>query len=182
MANRYKELKYEGKTYTQKYQIDEIIIDNGMNWFLDCEVENARIEIIKETIVFNAGIFYNGVWEYGVVRDADWRNGVFKNGVIYNGTFKKLVNGEQVATPSVASPVHPVWPAFHLYFATIVLIKGEEIRLDGQPSDFNGLFIREFPTCRTGGLHMNKGRLLGSFGFRDLSHQVTREAGDAEAA
>jgi len=87
---RYKELKYEGKTYTQKYQINEILLKNKMNWFLDCEVENARIEIVKDTLIFNGGVFYNGVWEYGVIRDGDIRNISFQNGVIYNGTFKKI--------------------------------------------------------------------------------------------
>lgn len=90
MANRYKELKFEGKTYTKKYQIDEILIENNFNWFLDAEIENVRIEIIKETLILNGGIWYNGVWEYGVIRDIDWRAGTFKNGVIYNGIFKRI--------------------------------------------------------------------------------------------
>ena len=92
MSNiRIKELKYNGKTYTRKFEIDEILIDNGLNWVLDCELENARIEIVKDTLVFNAGIFYNGIWEYGVFRDGDVRNITFQNGVIYNGTFKKCI-------------------------------------------------------------------------------------------
>lgn len=91
MSNlRYKELKFEGKTYTKKYQIDEILLKNGFNWFLDAEVENVRIEIMKETLILNAGIWYNGIWEFGVIRDVDWRAGTFKNGVIYNGVFKKI--------------------------------------------------------------------------------------------
>lgn len=90
MSNRYKELFYQGKTYTKKYQIDEILIENNLNWFLDCEIENVRLEILKETLIINAGIFYNGIFEYGVIRDVDWRNGVFQNGVIYNGIFKKI--------------------------------------------------------------------------------------------
>jgi hypothetical protein len=87
---RYKELKYEGKNYTQKYQIDEILLSKGFNWFLDCEMENMRIEIMKDTLIINGGIFYNGVFEYGVIRDIEWRNGTFQNGVIYNGTFKRI--------------------------------------------------------------------------------------------
>lgn len=91
MANiRYKELKYEGKTYTQKYEIDEILLDKGLNWFLDAELENIRIEIMKDTLILNGGIWYNGIWEYGVIRDVDWRAGTFQNGVIYNGTFKRI--------------------------------------------------------------------------------------------
>ena len=87
---RYKELKYNGETITEKYKIDEILLDNGFNWFLDAEVENMRLEIMKETLIINAGIWYNGVWEYGVLRDVDWRSGTFMNGVIYNGVFKKI--------------------------------------------------------------------------------------------
>lgn len=87
---RYKELQYDGKTYTQKYEIDEILLDKELNWFLDAEIENARIEIVKDTLIFNAGIWYNGVWEYGVIRDIDWRAGTFQNGVIYNGVFKRI--------------------------------------------------------------------------------------------
>jgi len=90
MNNRYKELVYEGKTYTKKHQIDEILLEKEMNWFLDAEIENARIEIVKDTLIFNAGIIYNCVWEFGVIRDGDIRNITFENGVIYNGTFKKF--------------------------------------------------------------------------------------------
>lgn len=91
MSNqRYKELKYEGKTYSKRYEIDEILLEKDMNWFLDAEIENARIEIMKDTLIFNAGIWYNGIWEYGVIRDIDWRAGTFQNGVIYNGIFKKI--------------------------------------------------------------------------------------------
>lgn len=87
---KYKELKFEGSIYTKKYEIEEILLKNNFNWFLDNEIENARIEITKDTLIFNAGIFYNGIWEYGVIRDVEWRNGTFQNGIIYNGTFKKI--------------------------------------------------------------------------------------------
>lgn len=91
MSNaRYKELKYNGRTYTEKYQIDEILLDNNFNWFFDCEVENIRFEIMKDTIIINGGIFYNGIFEYGVIRDIDCRNMTFQNGVIYNGVFKRI--------------------------------------------------------------------------------------------
>jgi len=92
MANpRYYELKYEGEIYTKKYEIDEILLENDLNWFFDCEVENLRIEIQKETLIINSGIYYNGIFEYGVIRDVDWRSGKLLNGVIYNGTFKNIV-------------------------------------------------------------------------------------------
>lgn len=87
---RYKELKYEGKIYESQYDIDKIIIDNGFSWFLGCEVENVCIEIYKDHLIFNKGIFYNGRWKYGVFRDGEWRYGIWENGVWYNG---KWYNG-----------------------------------------------------------------------------------------
>jgi hypothetical protein len=86
---RYKELKFEGKVYNEQYKIDEILIDKGFSWFLDCEVENVRIEILYETLIFNAGVFFNGAWIYGVFRDGEWKNGVWENGVWYNGTWRR---------------------------------------------------------------------------------------------
>ena len=55
---RYKELKYAGNTYDQKYEINEILIDNDLNWFLDAEVENIRLEILNNTLIINAGIIF----------------------------------------------------------------------------------------------------------------------------
>ena len=108
---RYKELKFEDKTYTEPYKIDEILVKNKFEWFLDCEVENVRIEILKNTLVFNSGVFFNGTWVYGVFRDGQWKygtweggvwyngtweNGIFKNGIIFDGRFKagKFEGGE----------------------------------------------------------------------------------------
>jgi len=84
---RYKELKYDDKTYTETYKINEILIKNGFDWFLDCEVENCRIEILAKTLVFNSGVFFNGTWQYGVFRDGQWKYGTWEGGVWYNGTW-----------------------------------------------------------------------------------------------
>lgn len=84
---RYKELKFEDKTYSETYKINEILIKNGFEWFLDCEVENVKIEITKNTLVFNSGVFFNGTWEYGVFRDGQWKYGTWEGGVWYNGTW-----------------------------------------------------------------------------------------------
>jgi len=90
MNNRYKELKYNNKIFTKFYEINDILIKNNFNWLLDCEIENLRLEIFKDTLIINAGIWYNGIFEYGVIRDVDWRNGIFLNGVIYNGIYKHI--------------------------------------------------------------------------------------------
>lgn len=86
---RYKELKYEGNVYTEQYKIDEILIDNEFSWFLDCEVENVRLEIQFKTLIFNSGVFFNGTWIYGVFRDGEWKNGFWDNGVWYNGIWRR---------------------------------------------------------------------------------------------
>ena len=87
---RYKELKYNRKTFTEQYKIDEILLKEGFQWFLDCEVEDVRLEISHRTLIFNSGTFFNGTWKYGVFRDGVWKYGVWEGGVWYNG---KWYNG-----------------------------------------------------------------------------------------
>jgi hypothetical protein len=88
MNNRYSELKYDGKTYTEQWKIDEILIKNKFNWVVNAEIANARVEIFNDTFVWNAGIWFNGIWEFGVFRDGEWRYGTWKNGVFYNGVWR----------------------------------------------------------------------------------------------
>ena len=85
---RFKELKYEGKTYEKEFKIKEILIESKLDWVLDAEMENARIEIINETLVWNAGTWFNGTWKYGVFRSGEWRYGIWEGGVWYNGTWR----------------------------------------------------------------------------------------------
>jgi hypothetical protein len=102
MSNlRYSELKHDGQIYTEQWKIDEILIDNKFNWMVNAEIKNARLEIFKETLVWNGGIWYNGDWYFGVWRDGEWRYGNWQNGVWYsgvwkNGTFKSgiIYNGK----------------------------------------------------------------------------------------
>lgn len=99
---KYKELKYNGKIYTEKYQIEEILVEENCVWFIDAETELARIEIKDNVLIFNGGTWFNGVWKFGVFRNGEikfikwedgvffngvWQDGLFKNGYIYNGTF-----------------------------------------------------------------------------------------------
>lgn len=85
---RYSELKFEGKTYTEQWKIDEILIKNKFNWIVNAEIKNARLEIFENTLVWNAGIWYNGSWYFGVWRDGEWRYGTWQNGVWYNGVWR----------------------------------------------------------------------------------------------
>lgn len=102
MNSKYKELKYKGKVYTEKYQIEEILIKENLSWFIDAETFNARLEINEKTLIFNGGTWYNGVWKFGAFRGGEWKfgtwedgvwfggtwfNGLFKSGIIFNGTF-----------------------------------------------------------------------------------------------
>jgi len=85
---RYNELKFDGKIYTEQWKIDEILIEHNFKWLVNAEIENARLEIIKDTLVWNAGIWYNGTWEFGVFRDGEWKYGTWEGGVWYNGKWK----------------------------------------------------------------------------------------------
>jgi hypothetical protein len=87
---KYKELKYNKKTITEQYEINKTLLKEGFQWFLDCEVEDVRLEISHNTLIFNAGTFFNGTWKYGVFRDGVWKYGTWENGVWYNG---KWFNG-----------------------------------------------------------------------------------------
>ena len=85
---RFKELKYEGQTYDKEFKIKEILIECKLGWVLDAEMSDARIEIINNTLVWNAGTWYNGTWKYGVFRSGEWRYGIWDGGVWYNGTWR----------------------------------------------------------------------------------------------
>lgn len=88
---RYKELKWEGNLYTENYKINEILIKQKFAWLMDCEFENARLEILKDTLIWNAGTFFNGLLEYIVIRDGEFKAGVINNGVLYNGTYRNFL-------------------------------------------------------------------------------------------
>lgn len=99
---KYKELIYKGQTYTETYDIEEILVKENMSWFIECETENVRLEIQNGVLIFNGGIFFNGNWVYGAVRGGEfkyvkwengvwfngvWKNGLWESGIIFNGTF-----------------------------------------------------------------------------------------------
>lgn len=92
-VKRYVELKIGNKKYTESYLINDILIKNKFNWIIDAEIENARIELYKDsgdklTLIWNAGTWITGTWEFGVFRAGEWRYGTWNNGVWYNGVWK----------------------------------------------------------------------------------------------
>lgn len=101
-ANKYKELIYKGNIVKEKHLIEEILVKEGMSWFIDSETFNARLEIQNKTLIFNGGTWYNGIWKFGAWRGGEWKygtwedgvwfngvwqDGIFENGIIFNGTF-----------------------------------------------------------------------------------------------
>lgn len=88
-------LKYMGKTYTDFRKIKSIVHEANCGWILDCEMESADLEINKNTIIFNDGIFYNGDFEYGIFRGGEFRGGKFINGIFDGGKFTggKFISG-----------------------------------------------------------------------------------------
>jgi hypothetical protein len=84
---RYKHLKHGDKSITNNRKIDDILIQEGLQWLIDCEIENADIEVKKNTLIWNSGDFITGNWEYGIFKDGNF-HGTFKNGIFENGNMK----------------------------------------------------------------------------------------------
>ena len=81
---KFVQLKYKDKTYKSQKEIDEILKDLKFYWLIDSELENADIEIEKNTLIWNNGDFFSGNWEYGIFKDGkfygNWKNGIWENG------------------------------------------------------------------------------------------------------
>lgn len=83
---RYTELKYGNKTYTIESEINKILENQKFYWLLDSEIENAVLEIKKDTLIWNDGDFYSGNWYYGIFKKGSF-NGIWENGIFENGSF-----------------------------------------------------------------------------------------------
>ena len=88
---RYIELKYRNKTYTNPSEINDILTEQKFYWLIDSEIENARIEIERETLIWHNGSFYNGNWYYGIFKNGKFY-GVWENGIWENGEFAGKIN------------------------------------------------------------------------------------------
>lgn len=84
---RYKQFKYGNKEITNETSINRILMDNNIGWLIDCEFEDADIELKNNTIIWNSGNFYNGDWQYGIFKDGEF-HGNFINGIFENGKMK----------------------------------------------------------------------------------------------
>ena len=130
-TKRYKELFYQGKTYTQEHKIDAIFVKNGYEWILDADIANARIEIDSEYFIWNGGIWYNGTWKMGVWRGGTWKFGKWMDGVFYNGEWEDGMFMEGI----IGSRTYNTTPKF--YSGQILngeIQSGEMIDCDISPS------------------------------------------------
>lgn len=84
---RIKELIYNGKVITSEFKINSILEKENFHWLIDAEIEEAKIEIQKNTIIWHSGIWYSGTWEYGIWLDGTFKSGKWVNGVMINGSF-----------------------------------------------------------------------------------------------
>lgn len=87
---RYEELKCGGKIFTNEAEISRILKAKQFYWLIDSEIENAKIEIKKDTLIWHGGSFYSGSWSYGIFKDGsfhgNWKGGIFEKGN-FDGTW-----------------------------------------------------------------------------------------------
>lgn len=84
---RYLELICGDKKYTKESQINDILSRNKFYWMIDSEIEDAIIEIKKNTIIWHGGKYYSGNWYYGIFKKGEFY-GTWENGIWENGTFE----------------------------------------------------------------------------------------------
>ena len=84
---RFKELIEGDKRITNQKQIIDILEKGGFHWVVDSEIENAQIEIKKNTLIWHSGDFFSGNWHYGIFKSGNFY-GIFENGIFEGGNFK----------------------------------------------------------------------------------------------
>lgn len=83
---RYLGLIYGDKEYTKESQINEILSKNKFYWLIDSEIEDALIEIKKDTVIWHKGDYYSGNWYYGIFKNGNF-HGIWEDGIFENGNF-----------------------------------------------------------------------------------------------
>jgi hypothetical protein len=90
---RFKELIEGDERITSQKQIMDILAKKGFHWIIDSEIENAQIEIRKNTLIWHSGDFFSGDWHYGIFKSGNFY-GIFENGIFEGGNFKgKFLSG-----------------------------------------------------------------------------------------
>lgn len=87
---RYVFLKINGKEEKNQRNIDSLLKSKEFYWLIDSEIENAKIEILNNTLIWHDGYFF-GNWEYGIFKNGEfygnWINGIFEGGK-FNGNWQ----------------------------------------------------------------------------------------------
>ena len=87
---KYSELKVDGKTYTDQKKVSEILRTSGFGWLVDSEIEDAVLEIRKNTLIWHSGEFLYGTWKWGIFKSGSfhgkWQGGIFEGGTVVEGT------------------------------------------------------------------------------------------------
>lgn len=96
---RYLELNYREKTYTINNEIHDILLKEGFYWLIDSEIENAKLEIKNNTLIWENGSFYTGEWHYGIFKNGsfygNWKNGIWERGN-FAGKWNSGINLTQI--------------------------------------------------------------------------------------
>ncbi len=93
----YLELLYKEKRYTHKKEIEDIFEKEKFYWLIDSELENAKLEIKNNTLIWHSGTFFVGNWYYGIFKDGIF-HGTWENGIWEGGTFKgKWISGVKIS-------------------------------------------------------------------------------------
>jgi len=93
---RFKELFIGDVKITDQKKIVDALEKRGFDWLIDSEIDNASIEIKKDTLIWNDGDFYSGNWQYGIFKSGNFY-GTFENGIFDGGNFKgKFISGIKV--------------------------------------------------------------------------------------
>jgi superfamily I DNA and/or RNA helicase len=96
---RYSELLINGKSVRNQKEIDGILQSNKFYWLIDSEIEDAKIEIKKNTIIWHSGNFFSGKWKYGIFKEGSfygtWENGIFENGN-FKGKWNSGIKSEMI--------------------------------------------------------------------------------------
>ena len=69
---RFKELFIGDVQITDQKKIVDALEKRGFDWLIDSEIDNASIEIKKDTLIWNDGDFYSGNWQYGIFKSGNF--------------------------------------------------------------------------------------------------------------
>jgi len=103
--------EYKGQKvkYTNLKEINKILKDNKCEWLIECEFENADIEIKNNTIIWESGDFISGEWVYGIFKDGTFgglkddkdsktKSAIWINGIWESGRFNGRESGKRVVS------------------------------------------------------------------------------------